>query len=106
MPDKAIKQRRRYEKEKAKKELVNDGYKVIECNNEILCLLATKEPYYERKIRLVSDEISDNDVKIMRWCPVIPNQSKEIWCSIKGFSHFKKTEVKGSKIMTISEGRQ
>ena len=103
MPDEAVKQRHRYDKDKAKKELVNDGYKVIECDNEVLCLLATKEPYYERKIRLVSDEIGDNDLKIMRWCAVIPNQSKEIWCSIKGFSHFKKIEVKDSEIVVVSD---
>ena len=103
MPDEAVKQRNRYDKEKAKKELFHDGYKIIECDNKILCLLATKEPFYERKIRIVSDEIKENDVEIMRRCGVIPNQSKEIWCSIKGFSYFKKIEVKDSEIMIVSD---
>lgn len=69
-----------YAKQKAKTELERDLYLVSNSDNKSYCFLATKSPFYERKIRVVVDEITDTDLKIIKQLKILPNQTKEIWC--------------------------
>ena len=106
MSDEAIKRRLRYEKGKAIKELMADGYIVTESNNRIICLCACRPPFFERKIRIVLDSVSHADFVIMDRYIVLENQTKEIWCAEKGKSRFRKVEIRQGKQVEISSQSQ
>jgi len=93
MADVAVKQRLRYEKAKAKQYLLEDGYAITEGDNNPVCFSAVKEPFYERKIKIVIDRIEKEDIKAMDIFPCLNNQTKEIWLVEKGGQKFRKFRV-------------
>ena len=84
MPDEAIKRRIAYAKKAARKHFEEDeNYTIINSDNKIICFTATFGSYLERKIRVVVDEISDLDIKLIKDLNITQNQTKEIWCKKK-----------------------
>ena len=102
MSDEAIKRRLRYEKGKAIKELLRDGYILTESNNRIISFSACRPPFFERKIRIVLDTVTVTDLRIMGTYGVLQNQTKEIWCSEKGKTRFRKIEIRDGKQIDLS----
>ena len=80
MSEEAIKRRIRYAKESAKKELKQLHHTITNSDNEIICFTATFGSFLERKIRVIVDKITDNDIELIKKYNIISNQTKEIWC--------------------------
>lgn len=88
MPEEAIVRRVYEAKKRAKQECRNLGYSIINSDNETFCFIASNAGIYERKIRVVIDEITENDLKLIRTMRILPNQTKEIWCRHFGSRSF------------------
>lgn len=67
-------------------------FKVINSDNEIFCLSASKAGILESKIRVVINEITKKDRDLIFSYPIPSNQTKEIWCRVEGTNKWK-TEV-------------
>jgi hypothetical protein len=74
------KRRTAYAKEAAKSRFKEMGYSIINSDNHIFCFIATRAGIYERKIRVIIDEIKDEDIDLIKKTKIIPSQTKEIWC--------------------------
>jgi len=75
-----IKQRIRRAKNKAKKDLEAQKYTIINSDNDIICFTATFGQMIEKKIRIVVDEITPDDIALIKKLNVLNGQTKEIWC--------------------------
>jgi len=67
-------------KKSAKKKCQGLRYDIVNSDNEIFCFIASIAGIYERKIRVVVDEITENDIEIVKKFRIPSNQTKEIWC--------------------------
>lgn len=88
MTDVAVKRRMKYAKDIAKRKLEDIGHTVINSDNKIICFTATFGSYLERKIRIVVDNISDQDILLIKQFNILPSQTKEIWCKKEGKKDF------------------
>jgi hypothetical protein len=80
MSDEAIKRRVADAKERAKIKCKNMGYDIINSDNDLFCFIASRAGIYERKIKVVVDEIRKEDVERIRHTRILASQTKEIWC--------------------------
>ncbi len=78
MNDFAIKKRLTRAKEKAKIDLAKNGYKIILSDNKIFCFLAVRKKEI-RMVKVVVDDISEEEIRIIREFESPVNCTKEIW---------------------------
>jgi len=93
MSDEAVKRRIAHAKESAKQRCRELGYEIINSDNEIFCFIASRAGIYERKIRIVLDDIDRQDVELIKRIRILPNQTKEIWCRPFGKRGWKTVEL-------------
>jgi hypothetical protein len=98
MPDESIKRRIGKAKQAAKQRCIDLGYEIINCDNEVFCFIAGRAGIYERKIRVVVDEIADNDVDIIKKARILSSQTKEVWCKLKGQNNWETVELDHNNI--------
>lgn len=100
MSDDAVKRRIAYAKKVAKECLEELEHTVINSDNQVICFTATFGDFLERKIRVVVDEITDDDIKLIKGLNITRYQTKEIWCKIKDQPGFeRKIYNKDNKII-------
>ncbi len=80
MSDEAIKRRVADAKKAAKKKCRGMKYRITNSDNEVFCFIAERAGLYEQKIRVVVDEITDDDKQLILRTRILPNQTKAIWC--------------------------
>jgi len=80
MSEEAVKRRIADAKKSAKRKCRDLGYDIINSDNEIFCFTACIAGIYERKIRIVVDEVTKGDKELIEKIRILPNQTKEIWC--------------------------
>ncbi len=80
MSDEAIKKRLADAKESAKIKCQELGYEITNSDNYIFCFTASRAGIYERKIRVVIDEATKEDLGLILNARIMINQTKEIWC--------------------------
>ena len=90
MSEESVMRRIGYAKKVAKQSLEDQEHTVLNSDNQIICFTATFGEFLERKIRIVIDEITEHDIKLIKGLNITPNQTKEIWCKIKDISGFKR----------------
>ena len=92
MAEEAVKQRLNQAKGAAIFALKNSDYKIIPSDNSAFCILAVRKLEI-RMIRVVVDEITANDIKIVREFDPPGICTKEIWCRKKGEKKFEIREI-------------
>ena len=92
MSEEAIKQRKNKAIKRAAESLKDVDYDVILIPNNVFNIHAEREKEI-RKIRIVLDEVSDGDLKIVREKIVAEICKKEIWCSEKRKKKFRKVLI-------------
>jgi len=80
----SVEDRIAYAKKSAKRKCRDLRYDIINSDNEIFCFIASIAGIYERKIRIVVDEITENDINLVKKFRIPSNQTKEIWCKPYG----------------------
>ena len=81
MSDEAVKRRCADAKKCAMEHYRSMGYRILKSDNEVICFAAVdKAGTHERKVRVTVDEITDNDIALVRSLRIPPNQTKEIAC--------------------------
>jgi len=86
----AYRQRLYYAKESAKQLFKELGFEIINSDNQIFCFIASMGGIAERKIKVVVDEITDKDIELIKKIPILPSQTKEIWCRPYGSREWQK----------------
>jgi len=81
MTQESAEQRKGYAKNKAKKYYEKLGATIINSDNEIICFTANFTTH-ENKVRVVVDEIKEDDFKCLEKINVHANQSKHIFCQL------------------------
>ena len=76
----SVKDRLAYAKSKRKKKCMKEGALIIASDNSIVCVIA-QYGTNERKMRVVIDKITEQDIRLLKQVSVFPHQSREIWCS-------------------------
>ena len=89
MGQSSVEDRISYAKKSAKERCRNLGYDVINSDNEIFCFMASIAGIHERKIRVVVDKITEDDITIVKRFRIPSNQTKEIWCRPYGSRNWK-----------------
>ena len=85
----SVKDRITYAKSSAKRRCRGLKYDIINSDNEVFCFIASIAGIYERKIRIVVDEITDADIELVKKFRIPSNQTKEIWCKSYGSGEWK-----------------
>jgi len=76
----AQKRRTAHAKECAKAMFKSMGYDVFNSDNQVYCFTASMGGIFERKVRVVVDEISEEDKDLLHRLRIQSAQTKEIWC--------------------------
>jgi len=92
MSDPSIKRRLTRAKEKAMKDLSRIGYKIVPSDNSTFCICGVRKNEL-RMIRVVVDEITNEDVKLIEGIQTPEVCSREIWCKLEGIRDFVIKEV-------------
>ena len=92
MSEEATKRRIANAKKSAKKKFRGLKFDIINSDNEVFCFVASKSGIYEAKIRVVVDEISEEDINLIKKTRILPNQTKGIWCRPFGSNKWKTLE--------------
>jgi len=92
MPEETIKRRLFRAKRRAEKVLKDAQYNIIPSDNSTFCILAVREREV-RMIRVVIDEVTDHDMKIIEGWKHPRACSKEIWCKQHGQRDFEIKEI-------------
>lgn len=90
--EKAIKRRLARAKERAILDLKRIGYKIIPSDNSSFCILATRKNEV-RFIRVIVDEITEDDIKLTKDYELPSGCVKEIWCKKLNQKDFEIKEV-------------
>jgi len=90
MGDEAVKRRLIRAKKMAESILRKSGYEIIPSTNKNFCLVGTRRAEV-RMIRIVIDQINDNDKKAIEAFNLPGNCTREIWC--KRGSKFEIVEI-------------
>lgn len=81
--DEAIKSRIADAKESAKEYYQSMGYRILNSDNETICFTAVDMAgTHERKVRVVVDKITEQDIKLILSLRIPPNGTKEIICRL------------------------
>ena len=92
MTEETIKRRLFRAKKRAEKVLKDAQYNIIPSDNSAFCILAVREREI-RMIRVVIDEITNHDTKIIKNWRHPGVCSKEIWCKQRGERDFEIREI-------------
>ena len=92
MSDATIKRRIADAKEAAKEVYRDAGYTIYNSDNEIFCFFANQRGLHECKVRVVVDEITSLDIKLVRSQRILPGQTKAIRCRKYGHREWEKIE--------------
>ena len=92
MAEEAVKQRLNRAKIAATQTLKNADFKIIPSDNSNFCILGVRKKEI-RMIRVVVDEITANDIKIVQDFDPPGICTKEIWCRRGNEKRFEKREI-------------